>query len=122
MRRVVKGKLIDIERTMKAGKRGAGHHPLSLDAPLKHGPEEERTLGYVVPSGETEREVMSSLMRERLLSRLTPGQRRLALGLEGGLSMSEMSRRLNVPRGTLYEELERIRRVFRDEHLREFLR
>ena len=49
MRRVVKAKLIDIERTMKAGKRGGGHHPLSLDAPLSHEPGEERTLGDTVP-------------------------------------------------------------------------
>jgi len=122
MRRVVKAKLIDIERTMKAGKRGGGHHPLSLDGPLSHEAGEERTLGDTVPAGETESEVMSSVIREGLLSRLSPGQRRLALGLEAGMSMSEISRRLDVPRTTLYDELERIRQVFRDESLEEFLR
>jgi len=122
MRRVVKARLIDIERTMKAGKRGGGHHPLSLDGPLSREAGEGRTLGDTVPAGETDIEVMSSVIREHLLSRLTPGQRRLVVGLEAGMGMSEMSKRLQVPRATLYDELERIRRVFRDEGLEEFLR
>ena len=122
MRRVVKAKLIDIERTMKAGKRGGGHHPLSLDGPLSDEAGEKTTLGDTVPARETDIEVMSSVIRDHLLSRLSPGQRRLALGLEAGMSMSEISRRLDVPRTTLYDELERIRQVFRDESLEEFLR
>jgi RNA polymerase sigma factor (sigma-70 family) len=122
LRTVVKAKLIDIERTMKAGKRGAGQRPLSLDAPLSHEAGGKGTLGDTVPAGETAIEVMSSVMREHLLSRLAPGQRRLVLGLEAGMSMSEISKRLDVPRTTLYDELERIRRVFRDEGLEEFLR
>lgn len=122
MRRVVKAKLIDIERVLKAGKRGGGQHPLSLDAPLSQEGGDDQTLGDLVPAGETGDEVMSSVMREHLLSRLAPGQRRLALGLEAGMSMSEISKRLDVPRTTLYDELERIRRVFRDEGLEEFLR
>lgn len=85
-------------------------------------PEKKRTLGDTVPAGETESEVMSSVIREDLLSRLSLGQRRLALGLEAGMSMSEIGRRLDVPRGTLYDELERIRKIFRDEGLEEFLR
>ena len=120
MRRVVNAKLIDIERTMKAAKRGGSQRPLSLDAPRGHQPG-ERTLDDIVSAGETDTEVMSSLMREHLLSRLTPGQQRLVLGLEAGMSMSEMSRRLDVPRGTLYDQLERMRQVFRDESLEEFL-
>jgi len=122
LRTVVKAKLIDIERTMKATKRGGGQHPLSLDAPLSHEAGEERTLSDTVPARETDSEVMSSVIREQLLSRLTRRQRRLALGLEAGMSMSEIGRRLAVPRGTLYDELERIRQVFRDESLDEFLR
>ena len=121
LRTVVKAKLIDIERTMKATKRGGGQHPLSLDAPLSHEAGEERTLSDTVPARETDSEVMSSVIREQLLSRLTRRQRRLALGLEAGMSMSEIGRRLAVPRGTLYDELERIRQVFRDESLEEFL-
>jgi DNA-directed RNA polymerase specialized sigma24 family protein len=122
MRRVVKAKLIDIERTMKAGKRGGGQHPLSLDAPLSHEAGQEKTLGDTLPAGDTGGEVMSSVMREHLLLRLAPGQRRLALGLEAGMSMSEISKRLDVPRTTLYDERRRIEKVFRDEGLEEFLR
>ena len=65
---------------------------------------------------------MSSVIREDLLSRLSLGQRRLALGLEAGMSMSEIGRLLDLPRGTLCDELERIRKIFRDEGLEEFLR
>ncbi len=122
MRRVVNAKLVDIERTMKAGKRGGGQYPLSLDAPLSQEGADAQTLGDLVPAGDTESEVMSSVIREHLLSRLSAGQRRLALGLEAGMSMSEISKRLDVPRTTLYDELERIRRVFRDEGLEGFLR
>lgn len=52
---------------------------------------------------------------------LTPRQRRLIHGLYEDRSLSELSRALGVPRPTLHDELRRIRQVFRDQGLEEYL-
>ena len=38
-----------------------------------------------------------------------------------GLSMREVSKKLNIPRGTLFDEILRIREVFRNEGLKDYL-
>ncbi|MFQ6029237.1 MAG: hypothetical protein ACE5Q6_17300 [Dehalococcoidia bacterium] len=61
------------------------------------------------------------LSLEAARSRLSPRQRQLLEGLLSEYPMSHLSQRLGVPRATLYDELERIRRIFRDEGLHQFL-
>jgi RNA polymerase sigma-70 factor (ECF subfamily) len=59
----------------------------------------------------------------RALDRLTPAQRRLCVMLgEEGLSIKEAAERLRIPRGTLYEEIKRIRKVFADYGLGDYLK
>lgn len=41
---------------------------------------------------------------------------------EEGLSVKEAAERLRIPRGTLYEEIKRIRRVFADLGLGDYLK
>ena len=59
----------------------------------------------------------------RVLERLTPVQRQLCqmLGAEG-LTIKEAAERLRIPRGTLYEEIKRIRKVFADQGLGDYLK
>ena len=50
-------------------------------------------------------------------------QQRLCLLLgEEGLSVKEAAEQLRIPRGTLYEEIKRIRKVFSDHGLDDYLR
>ena len=57
----------------------------------------------------------------RAMQKLTPRQRRLcALLGEEGLSIKEAAARLRIPRGTLYEEIKRIRKVFADHGLGDY--
>lgn len=59
----------------------------------------------------------------KALQRLTPRQRRVCAMLgEEGLSVKEAAARLGIPRGTLYEELKRIRQVFAEHGLAAYLR
>jgi len=59
----------------------------------------------------------------RALARLTPIQRQLCQMLgEEGLTSKEAAERLRIPRGTLYEEIKRIRRVFADQGLGDYLK
>lgn len=122
LRRVVKAKLTDIERVVRAQKRGGGRPAASLDQPISDDQAESDTLGNVLAgSADTAREATSRLSIHQALSRLTPRQRELISGLNAGLPMSQVSQALNVPRPTLYDELKRIRQVFRDEGLSPFL-
>ena len=127
MRRVLKAKLLDIERGERAAKRGGRTQFLSLDgAP---GPQEDGpTLAELLPDDDpdwspeqaAERLALRSHL-ERVLPLLSRRQRQLVDALDSGSSMSEIGRLLQIPRATLYDELQRIKRVFRDEGLEEFL-
>ena len=119
---MVKAKLIDLEGGIKAQKRGGGRPAASLDQPINDDHAEPDTLGDVLSGpADAAREALSRLSIHQALSRLTPRQRELISGLNAGLPMSQVSQALNVPRTTLYDELKRIRQVFRDEGLSPFL-
>jgi DNA-directed RNA polymerase specialized sigma24 family protein len=122
LRRVVKAKLLDLERGIKAQKRGQGHGPASLDRPLAEDEPQGDTLGdTIADSADTEWSAMYRVSLGVVLARLNPQQKQLMAGLAEGYSMSQMSRRLHIPRATLYDQLDRVRRIFRDEGLSQFL-
>ena len=59
----------------------------------------------------------------RALERLTPMQRRICTMLgEEGLSVKETAERLRIPRGTLYDEIKRIRQIFSTQGLGDYLK
>ena len=60
-------------------------------------------------------------MIDRVMELLSPRQRELTQALRFGATMAEASRLLGTPRSTLYDELERIRKIFFDEGLQEYL-
>ena len=122
LRRVVKAKLLDLERGANAQKRGCGRHADSLDRPLNLEEPDADALGNTVASNaDTEGEATLQVSLEQALSRLSPQQKQIIAGLAEQYQMSQISQRLGVPRATLYGELERIRRIFRDEGLNQFL-
>lgn len=127
MARVVRAKLVDIERASKARKRGAGNADLSLEAP-------PGAYGEGLPLADVVRDLDADVDPEKAAEAdelsasihsaaqlLTVRQKKLLEGLSRGYNITEMSRQLRVSRPTLHDDLKRIRKVFRDEGLHEFL-
>jgi RNA polymerase sigma-70 factor (ECF subfamily) len=118
LRRVVRAKLRDIERAWKARKRGEGQRRLSLDAPASPDDSDAPTLAEVLPArGDLGSDIAAALDRQRLTTHLSARQREIIAGVLAGLTKNELSSRLGVSRDTLYEDVKRIRQVFRDEGL-----
>jgi RNA polymerase sigma factor (sigma-70 family) len=126
---VLRNKLTDLMREQGAEKRAGDLGAISLDATVD-GSDDGMTLAESLDAsesthsgedGETQRHHMRMDLL-RALARLTPAQQRLCLMLgEEGLSIKEAAEKLRIPRGTLYEEIKRIRQVFADFGLDDYL-
>jgi RNA polymerase sigma factor (sigma-70 family) len=130
MSQVLRNKLTDWVRERAADKRAGEQELLSLDAAVD-GSDHGLTLGDVIADSTSadSGDVVGSdryhtgLDVARALERLTPVQRRLCLMLsEEGLSVKEAAERLRIPRGTLYEEIKRIRQSLADQGLADHLK
>lgn len=130
MAQVIRNKLTDLIREQAAYKRAGEQDALSLDAALD-GSEDGMTLADLLADNESaQRDEAGAVHRHharidiaRALARLTPAQRRLCQMLgEEGLSVKEAAERLRIPRGTVYEEIKRIRKVFADQGLGDYLK
>ena len=130
MAQVIRNKLTDLMREQTADKRVGDLDALSLDATID-GSEDGMTFGELLADAESAAgSDYPGLDRQharidvaRALDRLTPAQRRLCVMLgEEGLSIKEAAERLRIPRGTLYEEIKRIRKVFADHGLGDYLK
>ncbi|MCZ8320075.1 MAG: sigma-70 family RNA polymerase sigma factor [Novosphingobium sp.] len=128
MAQVLRNKLTDLVREMTADKRAGDPGAFSLEAPID-GTDDGLTLGEVLADeqaapdsgGIDSRHARIDLIRVSAL--LTPAQQRLCLLLaEEGLSIKEAAERLRIPRGTLYEEIKRIRRIFEQQGLGNYLK
>ena len=129
MAQVLRNKLTDMVREMTADKRAGDPGAFSLDAPLD-GTEDGITLGEVLadeqadPAGSGDVDSRHARIDlSRVMALLTPAQQRLCQLLgEEGLSIKEAAERLRIPRGTLYEEIKRIRRIFDQQGLSNYLK
>jgi len=130
MAQVLRNKLTDLIREQAAEKRAGEQEALSLDAALD-GSDDGLTLADLLADDESAQQNDAGVIDRnharidigRVLARLTPIQRQLCLMLgEEGLSVKEAAERLRIPRGTLYEEIKRIRRVFADQGLGDYLK
>jgi RNA polymerase sigma-70 factor (ECF subfamily) len=122
MRRLLNAKLVDLTREAKAAKRGCGRITDSLDREVGEEKEDGLVLGDLVP-GNVDVEAESSLRvdLQRGVALLTERQRLVIRTLAAGWRITDISRRSGLSRDTLYEELHRIRQVFRDAGLKEYL-
>ena len=130
MAQVVRNKLTDLIREQAADKRAGEQDALSLDAALD-GSEDGVTLADLLADNESAQPDDPGAVERRharidigrVLERLTPVQRQLCqmLGAEG-LTIKEAAERLRIPRGTVYEEIKRIRKVFADQGLGDYLK
>ena len=120
----------DLIREKAADKRAGEQEALSLDAALD-GSDDGLTLADLLAEEESAQQDEAGAVDRhharidigRALARLTPVQRQLCqmLGAEG-LTIKEAAERLRIPRGTLYEEIKRIRKVFADQGLGDYLK
>jgi RNA polymerase sigma-70 factor (ECF subfamily) len=130
MARVLRNKLTDLVRDYEASKRGGGSELVSLDAAVGDADDAPTLAELLDVAGSATSDREHGVDRDdvridvtKALQRLTPRQRRVCAMLgEEGLSVKEAAARLGIPRGTLYEELKRIRQVFAEHGLAAYLR
>lgn len=119
MAKVVRNKLIQIIRENSANKRKSIHISVSLNETV--GDEDSPTLMDVIPD---EQEPKSDLKADltKVLQKLTPQQKQLCQLIgEEGLSVKEAGIRLNRHRSTLYDDIRRIKEIFNEEGLSDYL-
>jgi DNA-directed RNA polymerase specialized sigma24 family protein len=118
MRSVLQRHLVDVERKRTAEKRSGASPVRSLDQRVGEGTSLRDTLRS---SQDQEATALLTVALEQARSRLTPEQRALTNALMSGRPMAEIARATNRARSSLYLDLNRIRSVFREEGLDEFL-
>jgi len=129
MARVIRNKLTDLLRERSATKRARDFDTVSLDAAVSESDDAPTFADLLDAATSREPGEAHSVDRNdaridiaKALLRLTPRQRRLCMLLgEEGLSIKEAAEQLRIPRGTLYEEIKRIRKVFADHGLGDYL-
>lgn len=129
MAKVVRNKLTDLFRERDAAKRAGDYDALSLDAPTGESDEAptiadllDAARGHELAGGRSVDRNDARIDIAKALLRLTPRQRRLCRLLgEEGMSIKEAAEHLGMPRGTLYEEIKRIRQIFADQGLGGYL-
>ena len=123
MAQVIRHKLTDIVRERSSFKRAGPPGAFSFEQPIDDddgGP----TVGEMVSEGDLasssgpladERELRDlRIDLARVLERMKPADRELCRLLgEEGLSVTEVAKHLKVPRGTVYEQIKRIRERLR---------
>ena len=121
LRTVVNTKLIDLERGINAQKRGGGRGEASLDQPLTSDEPDGDIVADTLPDPmDTAREAVERVSLEVALCRLSSRQKQIIAGLEARYPKSQISQILGIPRATFYDDLKRIRLIFRDEELNQF--
>lgn len=129
MAQVLRNRLADWVREQGADKCGGDLELASLDAPVRD-LEDGMTLAESLDAagallaghdGDWGPDARIDLLR--VLPDLTPSQRRLCLLLgEEGVSVKQAAERLGIPRATLYAEIHRIRQVFVEHSLDNYLK
>jgi len=122
MSRVVKNKLTNIVKNVYANKRKTFYQSVSLEEPLGS---DADALALIETISENDDILQTQLKIDlpKALMGLTTEQKRLCSLLgEDGLNIKEASERLKIPRSTIYEEIKRIRKVFREKSLENYFK
>ena len=125
MRHVIENKIFDILEQKESQKRKVMYQSISLDE-LILGLDEENFPDQLMFEDQNFEDALrsdiSGVLR-RALRKLSCRQREMCRLIKvEGLSMNQVSQKLNIPRGTLFDEVLRIREVFRNEGLKDYLR
>lgn len=123
MTKVITNKLKDIVESRDRQKRRALYKNVSLDDLL--GDDEDWSTDFLAVEDKNFDAALKSDAGEILLKALEKLSRRqqelCRLIREEGLSLNQAGSKLNIPRATVYDEILRIREVFRKEGLSDYL-
>ncbi len=123
MSRVVENKLMDIIDQKSRHKRKISQMSIPIESLMV---DEEDELAVFLATQDTNFEyVLKSDISEvikRAIEKLSHRQREMCrLVKDEGMSMKQVSVHLNIPRATLFDETLRIRKIFREEGLSDYL-
>lgn len=120
MTRVIKNKLNDILRTELAEKRKFDLFSTSLEGFVE---EEGTPLEEVIPDESTtfEDKVALHIELEKVAAELAPFQIKLCQLLSQGYSLRDIARILGRSKSTVEEEIKKVREIFSDKGLKEYL-
>ena len=124
MGRIIRNKLTDLVREREADKRKLAHITSSLDEHLGNEDDPDALVDTIADTNLSPiLQIEMKIDLSQVLKRLTPKQKKLChlLG-NSGISIKDASERLKTPRSTIYDEIERIRRIFMKEGLNEYLK
>lgn len=121
---VVKNKLAKIIEKLTADKRKVIYESISLDAPLND--DEGLTLKDKIADTKTVSPQIKSELESKLskaLERLTPEQKELCrLISEEGMTINETCSHFNKHRSNVFRDAVRIRKIFEEEGLKDYLK
>lgn len=125
-KRVLDHKLCDIDREQWTDRRKINHVAVSLDEAL--GAEDDNRTQAELVTRDPWKKLRDAYSQADLVlaladvsKKLTPVQQEICrLFMEGG-SVTQVSERLSKPRATIYDEITRIRELFENEGLRDYL-
>ena len=126
MERVVKNKLSNIAKEYRRDKRKVFHKSISIDQPLSE--DNDSTLSDSLSTENTSHPNFRSQLElqielEKTMQKLSPQQKEICKYLEDEtVSIKDISQYLNIDRGTVYREIKRIRAIFEEDRLKDFLR
>jgi RNA polymerase sigma factor (sigma-70 family) len=121
MARIVRNKLMDLVREQNADKRKVAHNSDSLNQPLSNDEESFSLLDVLASDSDFRIQAELKISIEQTYSQLTETQQELYRCLsEGKSSLQELSESLGIGRSTIYREIDRIRKVFEQEGLKDF--
>lgn len=120
-RRVIKNELNDIVRRVYRHKRKALYEAIPLDEAIKTDEDKAPFVIHDHPSKSITKTELTAKI-QKAFDKLTPRQRELCrLLYEEGLNVNEASKYFNLHRRTVYKEVLRIREIFEEEGLRDYL-
>ncbi len=119
MRSVIKNRLENIREEQSAEKRMGDHLTLALDEPVSDSGLFRKDIIPDVRGLEVDKLRLELAIA---ISKLSPFRQRICLLAGHEYSLREIERKLGVPKSTIHEELQEIRRIFANEGLDEYLR
>jgi len=124
MAKIIRNKLTDLVREANAEKRKVTQLSVPLDQPLGSA-EDAGTLEETLIDDSSDAFVQIELRidLDKATAKLSPKQQELCRLLrDRDLSITELSRLLETPRATIYDEINRIKTLFSNEGLEDYLR
>lgn len=123
MKEVINNKLMDVLRSQSRQKRKLSYMAIPIDEILND--DDQLSSGIFAKEDEQLRSVINSdmdLLLANALEKLSRKQKKMCrLVTEEGMSFREIGKTLNMSKGAVYDEVIRIRQVFREEGLNDYL-